>query len=295
MLFKGINSDQIIKYQRKEILRRITKDYGSIEELDDCFICHVTQQAIDKIGVNTFITICLNGVPETQENKTFGLNKPIHYIFEGISLPPIGITANNSSVTFKNCTFDGRIKLLGNAHFLLENNRYGVLNLDADVDILSFINDPNYYIHCKRMNLHAKKMIFSNFRNLNFQAESQAKLSATEIEFEYSFFCADSVNINSEHITSTYSKIKATEITIQNSGYDLDPESLNLDALFIRYNSKFNLIDPKEDIPEAQKIHEKRKTLVQLLHNIQVAKVAKINQECLRYKEELEHQSISRI
>ncbi len=284
-----------VYYKRKNILQRITKDYGLVVEYDDCFICHITQQSIDKIGMNTFITICLNGIPISQENETLGLNKPIRYIFNGIILPPIRVTANNCSVTFKNCTFDGRLILLGNGHFLLENNRFGLLDFDADVDSLSFFNDPNYYIHSKRLNVHAKKMAFRDFRNLNFRGEFEAKLSATDIKFEHSNFGADAVNINSEHISSTGSVIKANEIVIQNSGYDLDPESLKLDSLFIHYNSKLNLLDPKEDIPDIQKRHEKRKTLVQLLHNMQVAKAAKIVQETQKYKKELEQQPISKL
>lgn len=283
-----------ICYRRKNILQRITKDYGLVTEYDDCFICHITQQSIDKIGMKTFITICLNGIPTSQENETLGLNKPIHYIFNGIILPPIRVTANNCSVTFKNCTFDGRLILLGNGHFLLEDNRFDLLDFDADVDSLAFFNDPNYYIHSKRVKVYAKKMAIRDFRNLDFRGDFEAKLSGTDIKFEHSSFGANTINIKYEHISSTGSVIKANEIVIQNSGYDLDPESLKLDSLFTQYN-KLNLFAPKEDIPAIQKRHEKRKTLIQLLHNIQVTKAAKIVQETQKYKKELEQQPISRV
>ena len=103
-------------YKRKLALRSITGNMGRVVENEDEIICYVKQK---KVGKDC---IFLNGCRSFDNGNTarkYGIDKPIHYIFDGLKCSSDIYGYDGIKLDFRNCYFKycSYISLVGDCEF----------------------------------------------------------------------------------------------------------------------------------------------------------------------------------
>ena len=103
-------------YKRKLALRSITGNMGRVVENEDEIICYVKQK---KVGKDC---IFLNGCRSFDNGNTarkYGIDKPIHYVFDGLKCSSDIYGYDGIKLDFRNCYFKycSYISLVGDCEF----------------------------------------------------------------------------------------------------------------------------------------------------------------------------------
>lgn len=110
-LIKEKKDKLLYDYGRNKFLTKTIANIGDIEEEEDCIICIVKQDLLDKNAKPNFYQLDLDGMNTYYDKGKeivdyYKLNKPVHYIFDGIHFDtPININSYFCDITFVNCVF----------------------------------------------------------------------------------------------------------------------------------------------------------------------------------------------
>lgn len=286
---------KVYNIARQAYLKRSICNIGRIVEEDDKIICYVEQKKVNRYkGDKPIYELELNGMNQvTEENKevvkSFRLNKPIYYIFDGIKFnSAVIITSLWSNVTFRNCIFDKNIGIIWGNEITFQNNKYmdhcpvyfyGKCFLTADsVNRLTFIND-NFFNSCDLynptrfgMHIDAKLVEFIN-TNVETEYPATVNIKAEKTRVENSSFNANEIYVDSESIEFTDSSIYAENgVMIENKNCDFIGD---IDAPIIFYNG----VDMVNKNNESFKVDEKEKKL-KSLRILLIQKLQSLNNYC---------------
>ena len=103
-------------YKRKLALRSITGNMGRVVEDEDEIICYVRQKKLKKDCI--ILKGCRNFNNENITRK-YGIDKPIHYIFDGLECSSDIYSYDGIKLDFRNCYFKycSYISLVGDCEF----------------------------------------------------------------------------------------------------------------------------------------------------------------------------------
>lgn len=168
--------------------------------------------------------------------NTYKINKPIHYIIEGMNFNNalIIIAPSDSNITFRNCIFKEEITIISNADIIFENNKYYNLYpyytrksrcfFNVEAKNITFINDN--FINSELNHHPAKfgidiatnnlKIINSNFNT--FKDDGEIFIRSKQLYIKDSDInCHKSIYIDSDEINTDNSLIESkTGIIVEN-------------------------------------------------------------------------------
>lgn len=103
-------------YKRKLALRSITGNMGRVVENEDEIICYVKRKKVGKDCI--FLNGCRSFDNENITRK-YGIDKPIHYIFDGLECSSDIYSYDGIKLDFRNCYFKycSYISLVGDCEF----------------------------------------------------------------------------------------------------------------------------------------------------------------------------------
>lgn len=297
-----LNKIEELKYERAraKYLRKIIPRIGTIEESEDCIICYVKQELLEKTQKKAFYELHCNGMNTVFDKSRklidyFKLNKSVYYIFDGIHFDTVvNIASRFSNIIFRNCTFNTGIRIFFADTITLENNKY---NCWTD-----FKDYGNTFLWGKVENLEIKNENFINQYELKKYGENNfgINIEVDNLKIDNSTICAEShgqINVKAKEINVLNSNISAPEIyldsdsiafgksllkaengvIIENKNCECDTEVgfYNVDSPYIIYNGT-EIITDYGAFKDAE-LKEKRLALVKVLTNV----VNKCNQNTL--------------
>lgn len=236
---------KIYKSVKNRYLKKVTKNLGNIEILDDKIICYVSNKVIkNKFKKNTYY-IGFDGVYNISEdyiklNSLFDINKPIYYIIENMNfVDGIELHTNfDSHVIFRNCVFNKNIAILWGNEVIFENNIY---------------NDycPVYYYGNCFLNGNVKslKIINDNFVNSSSSHHpTKFGINITVDEFELnnsniSIDCPSNIIIDAKNTTIINSKVNSPEIYLKSDNITTTNSSIYSSNGIIIENKNCSVID----------------------------------------------------
>ena len=199
-------------YKRKLALRSITGNMGRVVENEDEIICYVKQKKLGKGSIT------LNGCRSFDNGNTarkYGIDKPVHYIFDGLKCSSDIYGYDGIKLDFKNCYFKycRYIGLEGDCKFenctFTSSSFYDIYADNLTINSSSINDFPGYSrFHIVTRNklslidVNNSNDYYSKNRNLYF-------LSGKEILFrDTNINCLD-VSIDTEKLVSINSNLKA--------------------------------------------------------------------------------------
>lgn len=227
-----LNKIEKLKYERAraKYLQQTIQRIGTIEEKEDCIICYVKQELLEKNSKKVSYELECYGMNTVYDKSRklvdyFKLNKPVYYIFDGIHFDTfVNIASSFSNLIFRNCTFNAGIHIFFADTITLENNKY---NCWSD-----FKDYGNAFLWGKVNNLEIKNENFINQYELKKYGENNfgMNINIDKLNIENSTICAEShgqINIKAKKTCILNSKISAPEIY-------LDSDSIT------SYNTSYN-------------------------------------------------------
>lgn len=291
-----------LKYERARVkyLRQVISRIGTIEESEDCIICYVKQELLEKNSKKAFYELHCNGMNTVYDKSRalvdyFKLNKPVYYIFDGIHFDTVvNIASTFSNIIFRNCTFNTGIRIFFADTITLEDNKYNCWTNIKDYG--------NAFLWGKIKNLEIKNENFINQLELKKYGQNNfgINIEVDNLKIDNSTICAKSygqINVKAKKTNVLNSNISAPEIyldsdsivfgrsllkaengiIIENKNCDCDIEVgfYNVDSPYTIYNGT-EIVTDYESFKE-KKIKEKRLALVNVLTNV----INKCNQNTL--------------
>lgn len=100
----------IYKLARKSVMNRFTRNLGKVVEENDKLVCYVSKNKCWKDGSFTYTIPCseISSSVEKELANSYGLNKPIYYVIEGIDFGKHQVHVfgyDNAKVIIRNCNF----------------------------------------------------------------------------------------------------------------------------------------------------------------------------------------------
>lgn len=276
---------------RQLYINKFISNIGEIVEKEDKFICYINQKNIDRHKGNyPLYDLNLKGiVPFNKEIEeiieTFGLNKPVYYIFDNIDFRDgLKICSPTSKVIFRNCNFDMYVKIFLSDEITFENNKYkDVCSAYFREDFfsaygfnkLNFINDNfiNSYKLKKYekddtrfgMNIDGSEINFINTRLVS-EYPATIKIKAKKTNIKKSEFKVNEISLDSKSIDFTASTLIAQNgAIIENADCDFVG---NVQAPIVFYNGtdlENNKSETQVVSDSAVKLKNARKNLVDKL------------------------------
>lgn len=288
------------KKARAKYLKQIIPRIGTIEESEDCIICYVNQELLEKNSKKAFYELHCDGMNTIYDKSRelvdyFKLNKPLYYIFDGIHFDTVvNIASTFSNIIFRNCTFNTGIRIFFADTITLEDNKYNCWT--------SFKDYGNAFLWGKAKNLEVKNENFINQSELKKYGENNfgINIEVDNLKIDNSTICAEShgqINVKAKKTNILNSNISAPEIyldsdsivfdrslltsdngiIIENKNCECDTEVgfYNVDSPYTIYNGT-EIITNYEAFKD-EEIKEKRLALVNVLTNV----INKCNQNTL--------------
>lgn len=200
------------KYKRKLALRSITGNMGRVVEDEDEIICYVKQKKVGKGCI--FLGGC-HSFDNGNTARKYGIDKPIHYIFDGLECSSDIYGYDSMKLSFRNCYF--------------KNFSYISLEGDCEFENCTFTSSLFYDIYAD--NLTIKSSSISDLAGYNrFHVVARNKLSLIDVDgigdyyfkIKNVYFSSDkeilfkntnidclSISIDTEKIVSVNSNLKA--------------------------------------------------------------------------------------
>ena len=282
----------IYNYKRRMLIKSFVTDIGEIIEEQDRLICMVSQDCLDKLFDEVVYSLSLNGVTSLEKdmyNKIFsyGLNKPVYYIFDGINFDKtLEFYANsNTYVIFRNCIFRHGVYVYWADDVTFENNSYyyddvkysfgntflySLYNMVPMINDLRFINDNlvslDLFYHPTKFGLY---IYIDNLEIID------TKINLVNEESSFSIKAVNTKIINSLIDVSEFyldfdrsSKIKASNgIIIDNFNGDLDIS--NIETPYLVYNGvEVNSCVNEEDNKYALELRDSRNNFISTIRAI---------------------------
>lgn len=199
-------------YKRKLALRSITGNMGRVVEDEDEIICYVKQKKVGKGCI--FLGGC-HSFDNGNTARRYGIDKPIHYIFDGLKCSSDIYGYDGMKLSFRNCYF--------------KNLSYISLEGDCEFENCTFTNSLFYDIYAD--NLTIKSSSISDLAGYNrFHVVARNKLSLIDVDgigdyylkIKNVYFSSDkeilfkntnidclSISIDTEKIVSVNSNLRA--------------------------------------------------------------------------------------
>lgn len=297
-----LNKIEELEYERArtKYLRQVIPRIGTIEESENCIICYVKQELLEKNSKKAFYELHCNGMNTVYDRSRelvdyFKLNKPVYYIFDGIYFDTVvNIASTFSNIIFRNCTFNNGIRIFFADTITLEGNKYNCWT--------NFKDYGNAFLWGKIKNLEIKNENFINQYELKEYGENNfgINIEVDNLKIDNSTICAESqgqINVKAKETNVLNSNISAPEIyldsdsiafgrsllkaengiIIENKNCECDTEVgfYNVDSPYVVYNGT-EIITDYEDFKDKE-VKEKRLALVKVLTNV----INKCNQNTL--------------
>lgn len=313
-------NEKIQKYkynmERKAFINRWITNIGTIMEEEDKIICYVNQKLLEKYKRRKGYTIFCNGIPiyekMKQKIKYYQLDKPVYYIFDGIQVDFMSFSSIfNSTLVFKNCTFNHKLSFISTDKVILQNNTYNSWTknsirqgdfLSGEIKELIVQNDylANQFkgvdnsqdfgvdITTDRLTMMNSTIVAEN--------EGQIYIKAKEAYFMDSTIEAPEMYLDLDNIAYINSLLKSSKgimIENENCNCDLDMGFYKVDSPYVVYNGMEIINKEKEEQKQNEEnLTEVKIPLVQLFTNLQ----NKCNQEIVtQYLRKEAEQPISRV
>lgn len=264
-------------------LKMATKSIGRIVENEDTIFCYVSKKAVHALIKDGYLKLNLN----TKAHK------PIHYIFDSLSLPSIYISTSEF-LHFRNCNIGPIINVQALGGISFENCGFNNLKrLACTASSLAFtncacVNHHNYNTYDIDINVDSFYVFNTKFLYLI----DHIKIKTMVAEFLNASFQANDIYLKADQIKSINGYMHADEIIIDNYNNDFDPQTLAIKTHFFTYNRIREGLDGRDSMIELAK---KRKELVFLLKKIKSKSNRIIHEEVKTYKNELENEPINRL
>lgn len=286
------------KRTRAKFLKQVISNIGTIEEKEDCIICYVKQELLEKNGKRVFYELHCNGMNTIYDKSRelvdyFKLNKPVYYIFDGINFDTVvNISSLFANIIFKNCTFNIGIRCLFANSITFKNNKYncwtefkdygnaflyGKIN-NLRIEHEQFINNPEFHNFDNNFGINVEtnkiSIVCSNIQAGN---NGQINVKANETVLQYSKMIAPEIYLDSDSIFFGKSLLKAENgIIIENKNCECNTEVgfYNVDSPYTVYNGAEITTDYDDKNKE---LKENRLKLVKTLKNV----INKCNQSTL--------------
>lgn len=287
-------------YKRKQALKSITGDMGSVVETENEIICYVTQNSIRLFKLKETI-IFLFGCNDNKNidiAKKFNINKPVRYVFEGLRCScAIYGYASDVNVEFINCDFEYcmYIQLEGNCK--IENCIFpGALNMNiyannlvlSSSKINSMMYDIFYIVAHNQLTLtdmNIKQDGYSKLKKFYLSSEDKILLENSDVD------CVD-ISIWTNGVTAVNSNINASGSATIESG---EISNLVVDSPIIVCND-VNIYSGKINInKKVTSLSKKREKLIQVLKEIETRCEISNKIEIDNFVEEVKNKQISRV
>ena len=199
-------------YKRKLALRSITGNIGRVVEDEDEIICYVKQKKVGKGCI--FLGGCHSFDNENTARK-YGMEKPIHYIFDGLKCSSDIYGYDGIKLDFRNCYFKycSYISLVGDCEF--ENCTFAsslfydiyaddITIKSSSISVLAGYNRFNVAAIYKLslIDVNISNDCYSKNRNVYFSSGKEILFEDTNID------CLD-ISIDTEKIVSINSNLRA--------------------------------------------------------------------------------------
>ena len=199
-------------YKRKLALRSITGNMGRVVEDDDEINCYVRQKKLKKGCI--ILKGCHNFNNENITRK-YGIDKPIHYIFDGLECSSDIYGYDGIKLDFRNCYFKycSYISLVGDCEFenctFASSLFYDIYAADitiksSSISVLAGYNRFNVAAIYKLslIDVNISNDCYSKNRNVYFSSGKEILFEDTNID------CLD-ISIDTEKIVSINSNLRA--------------------------------------------------------------------------------------
>lgn len=279
--------------ERKSYINRWIPNIGIIEEQEDKFFCYVSQNLLEKHIKRKGHTIFCNGIPmhekEQQKIKYYHLDKPVYYIFDGIELDFINLSSIfNSTLVFKNCTFNSKIRFIQADKVVLENNTYKswLKNSNRQGDFLSaeiqeLIIQNDHLVNQLKcadnsqdfgVNITTDRLTIMN-STITAENKGQIYIKSKEANFMDSTLEAPGMYLDLDTISYANSLLKSSKgiiIENENGNCDLEMGFYKVDSPYVVYNGIEIINKEREEQKQNEEnLIEARIPLVQLFTNLQ--------------------------
>lgn len=261
---------------------------GTIEEKEDCIICYVEQQLLEKNGKRVFYELQCNGMNTAYDKSKklveyFNLNKPVYYIFDGIIFDTVvNISSLFANIIFKNCTFNMSIRCFFADNITFENNKYncwtefkdygnaflyGKIN-NLRIEHEQFVNNSEFHNFDNNFGINVETnkivMVCSDIQAGN---NGQINIKANETVLQYSKIIAPEIYLDSNNIFLNESFLKAKGVIIESKNYECYTSTT--DFCFIRSPyTVYNGAEITTDQDENKELKENRLKLIKTLKHV---------------------------
>lgn len=267
------------------IVRNFYKGYlvgnlGKVVEEEDKLICYVEQSKIKK-GIYEYFIEC-NGIEGKELAKRYNLDKPVHYIIEGITLKDKKVYIYNfhnddCNITIKNCDFDWGCSITANCDCTIDSihiRAFHLLMIDTKNLTIKNMDLTNELANASAdlsIRLGATENI--NLINANIGKEKErtkvSMIAYKNIELTNSTVNGKEVECESKDIiTNDNSSLNGTDkVKIKSDNID----RINISSSTIVYNDKVIEQEEKKEVIIEKKdddLTNKRLELISLLRNL---------------------------
>lgn len=294
-----LNKIDELKYKkaRTKYLQQVISRIGTIEEKEDCIICYVKQELLEKNGKRVFYELQCNGMNTVYDKSKkiveyFKLNKPVYYIFDGITFDTVvNISSLFANITFKNCTFNMGIRCFFADSITFENNKYncwtefkdyGNAFLYGKINNLrfeheQFVNNSEFHSFDNNFGINVETnkitIICSNIQAGN---NGQINIKANETILQYSKMIAPEIYLDSNNAFLNESFLEAKGVIIESKNYKCHTTTTDFCSIRSPY-TVYNGTEITTDHNENKELKENRLKLVKTLKNV----INKCNQSTL--------------
>lgn len=290
-------------YVRTKTLNEKTCNLGEVVEEDSRFVCYVSQKKLEAFyrkNKYKFQTLNLSGFDmENPENVKLKYNKPIYYIFDGITFHnklEFG-SLYNPYIVFVACSFEKNIfTYFSDATIIFENNKYTSHWFDMyfEENYIDIRKSGNVIIQNDRIfnslqkhqnakfgiNINAKNIEITD-SSIEIKDQSPLYLKANNLKLNNSAIDGYDIYIDAKNIEST-SKIVGKNVAIDDSGDNVIGHIFANNILYnnISINSRKTVL--------SKHVLERHKLELRLLEILKNAKlnVEQVKETEMRKKEE---------
>lgn len=287
-----------LEFGRIKFRNDIIENIGQVVEDDHSITCIVQQNKLDRSAINSFYDLHLFGINNNDDEikqivNHYHLDKPVHYIFDGIFFDkPINIFSAFCDITFRNCTFSNSPIYIVTANKVsFENNMYfytgskSFLKTTATIGEINFNNESFINMITEGalkinfgMDITAGEVnIIDSFITTN-QKDGSTYIKAKQTNMYKSTINSPEIYLDSDGIFFGRSLFQASNgIIIENKDCACDTEVgfYRTISPFIIYNGREIYLDNDPNL----EIHQKRVT--QVLQNLKM-KCDEFTEEKLR-------------
>lgn len=197
---------------RNYLLKDITNKLGKIKESDEKITCYVNNKKLKKYKKGKYmfthkLFIKSKKIYSEEILNTYKVNKPIHYVIEGMNFKDsVEVLAPlDTTMVFINCKFNREFNIFSGGNIILENNKY--------YDEYAFYRNGVFFC---TINAKSVKFLGENFTNkskYNMETKFGIKIDTDNLEIIYSTFSTKKndgvISIRSKEVYIEDSAIKS--------------------------------------------------------------------------------------